>query len=119
MQYVGGRVPLVSELVDRATELGRRAVAAVPGLRGFVGVDLILGADDRVVEINPRLTTSYIGLRHLTRDNLAACWLSILRGDDVAAPSWSDGELVFSSRGEVRAMVPKQTDREASASRLR
>ena len=32
------------------------------------------GADDVVIEINPRLTTSYLGLRRLARDNLAdAC----------------------------------------------
>ena len=28
--------------------------------------------DDRVIEINPRLTVSYIGLRALCRTNLAA-----------------------------------------------
>lgn len=103
LRYVGGQVPLSSELIDRAIRLGCRAVSAVPTLRGFVGVDLILGTDDRVVEINPRLTTSYVGLRRLTRDNLAACWLSVLRGNEVAGPCWDDGEVVFSPSRAARA----------------
>jgi len=37
---------------------------AVPELWGYAGVDLVLGADGpQVLEINPRLTTSYAGLR--------------------------------------------------------
>jgi len=60
--------------VPRASALARRAVAAVAraardagsGL-GWVGVDMILGPrddgrDDRVLEVNPRLTTSFVGL---------------------------------------------------------
>jgi predicted ATP-grasp superfamily ATP-dependent carboligase len=47
---------------------------------GFVGVDLVLGrepdgSEDVVIEVNPRLTTSYVGLRAATRANLAsAMW---------------------------------------------
>jgi predicted ATP-grasp superfamily ATP-dependent carboligase len=46
-----------------------------------VGVDLVLGRDPRgsedvVIEVNPRLTTSYVGLRAAARSNLAeAMWL--------------------------------------------
>ena len=62
--YRGGIVPLPQDLADRAVRLARRAVAAVPGLRGYVGVDLVLGDEgESVIEVNPRLTTSYLGLR--------------------------------------------------------
>ena len=52
----------------------------ISGLWGFVGVDLILGADaegreDLAIEINPRLTTSYVGLRALLHGNLAGLML--------------------------------------------
>jgi predicted ATP-grasp superfamily ATP-dependent carboligase len=55
----------------RAASLARRAVAAIEravgriSARGWVGVDMVLGPgqdgrDDRVLEINPRVTTSFV-----------------------------------------------------------
>lgn len=45
--------------------LARRIAWALPGLRGYIGVDLIRSDEGAltVLEINPRLTTSYCGLR--------------------------------------------------------
>ncbi len=68
--YRGGRLPLAEDLDRRARQLAVRAAYAVTGLHGYFGVDLVLGeaADgsrDAVIEINPRLTTSYVGLRRL------------------------------------------------------
>ena len=59
--------------LDMLTQtLARAAVRAIAGLRGYVGVDLVLGEDAvRCIEINPRLTTSYIALRRVARLNLA------------------------------------------------
>lgn len=72
--YRGGSGPLASELQLRAQALTARVLQALPGkLAGFVGIDLVLGADanhDAVIEINSRLTTSYIGLRQMTDENL-------------------------------------------------
>ena len=39
-------------------------VTACPGLDGFIGIDVILTEEGPVVvEINPRVTTAYAGLR--------------------------------------------------------
>ena len=38
------------------------------------------GNDDVVIEVNPRLTTSYVGLRKLVRENLAAAMLAAAQG---------------------------------------
>ena len=51
---------------------------ALPGLWGFVGVDLILDPQPRVLEINPRLTTSYVGLREAYGINPATWLLTLL-----------------------------------------
>ena len=69
-------------LENRAKALALAAVAAMPGTTGYVGVDLILGenpdgSQDVVVEINPRLTTSYVGLRQVCRQNLAQAMLDV------------------------------------------
>jgi hypothetical protein len=104
--YEGGRIPLSPALAERATHLGRRAVQVIPGLRGYVGVDLVLGqsADfscDAVIEINPRLTTSYAGLRALALDNLAAVMLRLGSGENVRSVRWRPGSVGFRADGKV------------------
>jgi len=83
--YRGGRLPLESQLDRRARALALAALAALPEARGYFGVDLVLGeaedgSGDYVIEINPRLTTSYVGLRSLARTNLAAAMLAVVSG---------------------------------------
>jgi predicted ATP-grasp superfamily ATP-dependent carboligase len=83
-----GRVSLDGLLVNavadrdgRLAALADRVAAAVPGLRGYVGIDLVAGSDGPVVlEINPRLTTSYCGLRRALGINVAAMVVRRLRG---------------------------------------
>jgi hypothetical protein len=74
--YQGGIVPLQHPQQRRALNLARRAVSLVPGLKGYVGVDMVLTDEEcYLIEINPRLTTSYIGLRQVININLAeAIW---------------------------------------------
>jgi tyramine---L-glutamate ligase len=74
--YAGGGGVICAEKSNVVTELACAAVEVVPGLRGYYGVDLVYDENaeshDRwAIEINPRLTTSYIGLRHFAIDNLA------------------------------------------------
>lgn len=70
--YRGSTVPFPHPMSRSITDLALKAAGLVPGLRGYVGVDLMLDSTHcQVVEINPRLTTSYIGLRQVARDNLA------------------------------------------------
>ncbi|NLF88440.1 ATP-grasp domain-containing protein [Candidatus Bathyarchaeota archaeon] len=70
--YIGGCVPLDHQLKVRALSLAEHLVEAFAGLRGYIGVDVIL-ADDNVyvVDVNPRLTTSYVGLHAACRLNIA------------------------------------------------
>lgn len=46
------------------TSLAEAIAAALPGLDGFFGVDLVAAVEGvTVIEVNPRLTTAYAGLR--------------------------------------------------------
>jgi predicted ATP-grasp superfamily ATP-dependent carboligase len=71
-------------------------VSSLPDPLGFFGVDLLLGEaaeDDLVVEINPRLTMSYLGLRQLTHENLAQHALDIADGGEIREIEWSREEV--------------------------
>jgi tyramine---L-glutamate ligase len=85
LSYQGGAVIDERALAERAANLASRALAAMPPARGYVGVDLVLGAsahgdDDAVIEINPRVTTSYVGLRQAVNENLAQTLLDAAEG---------------------------------------
>lgn len=60
--------------------LAAQVAAALPGLWGYVGIDVVDGPDGPVViEINPRLTTSYVGLAESLGLNPAGLVLSLLK----------------------------------------
>lgn len=105
-RYLGGDVPLPPPLAERASRLGRLAVETVPGRRGYVGVDIVLGEDtdgsgDRVIEINARLTTSYVGLRALARGNLAEAMLGVAAGSDAPELCWRKATISWNAAGRV------------------
>lgn len=100
-EYRGGVVPLDHPLRVRALDVAVRACRAVPGLRGYVGVDLVLGADATVIEINPRLTTAYTGLRRAIGANLAALLLRAARGELPGSVPFI-ARARFTAGGEVR-----------------
>ncbi|MGB5733698.1 MAG: ATP-grasp domain-containing protein [Thiohalocapsa sp.] len=61
-------------------QLSRAVVDALPGLWGYVGVDLAITDEGPVVlEVNPRLTTSYIGLSESLGCNVAAMVVDLMR----------------------------------------
>ncbi len=111
-RYLGGRLPLEESLNRRARELALSTVRTLPPAIGYVGVDLVLGArtdggDDVVIEVNPRLTTSYVGLRASCQRNLAQAMFDVAQGCE-ADLSFGGDPLEFTSDGTVRvgATIP-------------
>ena len=103
-RYDGGEVPIPPALAARAVALGLRAIGCMPGLCGYVGVDLVLGPDpagnsDAAIEINPRLTTSYVGLRALADGNVARALLAVCDGEKPAPVRWKPGRVRFRPDG--------------------
>lgn len=103
LSYLGGSTPLPEGLARRATGLALAAIAALPASAGYVGVDLVLGHDplgieDRVIEVNPRLTTSFAGLRFACLDGLSGAMLENALGVR-RVPIFHKKEIEFDSAG--------------------
>jgi len=105
--YLGGSLPLSADLTDRASSLASRAVATLPDALGYIGFDLLLGeqpSEDVILEINPRLTTSYVGLRAATDYNLAQAMLEIADGQ-TSDLRFQDRSVEFTTDGIVRTTI--------------
>ena len=104
--YTGGSLLLENDLARRGVDLATKALDAMPTALGYVGVDLVLGkmadgSEDVVIEINPRITTSYVGLRAATEDNLAAAIIENIAGN-LVQPTFAQSSLEFLVDGTIR-----------------
>jgi hypothetical protein len=109
-RYAGGRIPapdISTQVAEEAAQLVADACRSLPGLAGFVGFDLIACSGDsrvRIVEANPRLTTSYVGYRRLTHENLAERILFPSAARERVA--WNVSECIeFDANGDVGAVA--------------
>ena len=107
--YLGGKIPYESKYKDEAFEIAKNAVEAIDGLKGFVGVDLIINADEKdiysvyLLEINSRFTTPYVGLSKIANFNIGKSIIELIDGkislDDLDISL--DGEVEFVKSGEL------------------
>lgn len=82
LTYTGGVINGAAEYWAQLSQLVIRMKAAIPSLEGYFGVDVLLNTNAAggitMVEINPRLTTSYAYLRQAMRCNPAAMILDAM-----------------------------------------
>jgi len=101
--YNGGQVPFDSPLKSETFAAAEAVVKSFHGLRGYVGVDLVLTEKRSVViEVNPRLTASYVGLREIAGFNLAQAIIDAVFENKLPTDNQSRGYAVFS-----KVNVPK------------
>ena len=89
-QYMGGITPLAKRVPKEIMVEAIKVLKALRlGLKGYVGVDLVLAGKPYIVEVNPRLTTSYLGVRRTFKQNLAAEILNSFLDESPSAKSIS------------------------------
>lgn len=99
--YDGGEVT-AQEPDDLSREMSLRINEAIPGLRGYWGVDYVMtGNGPVVIEVNPRLTTSVCGLVDSMTPTPAAFILSAARGERPPAVT-ARRAVHFTKTGETR-----------------
>ncbi len=96
-RYEGGLVPLDSQLKAEAFAVAEKTVVSFKGLCGYVGVDLVLADDGPVMmELNPRLTTSFVGLRRIANFNVAKAMLEAAEKHKLPENALTQGYSAFS-----------------------
>ena len=88
LSYTGGVVNGMRDYWPQFEFIANKIAQALPSLAGYVGIDVIVDDDEIiVVEINPRLTTSYIGLRESIVANPAELIINTLTQPDFVWPT--------------------------------
>ncbi len=100
LQYRGGSVT-GDEPDDYLKAIVARIKSKLPGLRGFWGLDYIKTVGGPVViEVNPRLTTSYCALGKAVGANPAEAILASVRGETLP-DSFNRRDVAFTATGEL------------------
>jgi predicted ATP-grasp superfamily ATP-dependent carboligase len=80
--YSGIQAPCDHPMASKAFDAACAAASLIPGLKGYIGVDLVLSEDQvHLIEINPRMTTAYVALRQISKVNLAQLIWDACRND--------------------------------------
>lgn len=75
---------------QRFETIARKLAKAMPDALGYVGVDVMIDQEQdqiKVIDINPRLTTSYVGLREAIGMNSAQLILDCVLNDNFKMPA--------------------------------
>ncbi len=104
--YNGGLVPLEHPLAIEAFETAKRAVESFGTLRGYVGVDIVLtGEKVFVLEVNPRITTSFVGLRRVSDMNIAESIVDAVLNGKLPQEAHTAGVACFSKVPVSRPII--------------
>jgi tyramine---L-glutamate ligase len=99
LKLTGITVNGASDYWQRFEAIAQKLVNALPDALGYVGVDVIIDAEQDqiyVIDINPRLTTSYIGLREAINHNPAQLILDCVLNDDFRMPTMAKNKVELS-----------------------
>jgi predicted ATP-grasp superfamily ATP-dependent carboligase len=107
-RYNGGAIPLVHPMAQVAIECAQRVSDAIAGLRGYVGIDMVLSDDAAyVIEVNPRITFTYCGIRRIVAANLIDVILKAALGHKLDAVPLV-GAVRFDGAGRILEEVHSQ-----------
>ena len=99
-RYCGGETPVhpgrEQEILDVATK-----TIAVLGCQGYCGVDVVVADKVNVVDVNPRITTSLVGIAACMEEEIARILVDASFGKPIA-PVHLTGSVRFDTHGKVQ-----------------
>jgi hypothetical protein len=98
-RYLGGETPVHP---DREEEIVATAVRAVNilGCQGYAGVDVVVGDHIYVVDVNPRPTTSMVGIAAIMEEEIADILVKASHGEALGEVHLS-GSVRFDTSGRI------------------
>ena len=97
--YQGGETPADHHRAGEILEVAKKTVKVL-GCQGYVGVDMVCGDRITVVDVNPRITTSLIGIAAVMEEEIADL---LIHGSHGKLPPQVhlEGRVRFTKEGEV------------------
>jgi predicted ATP-grasp superfamily ATP-dependent carboligase len=101
--YMGGETPVDHPMKEEIIETAVKA-ASVLGCQGYAGVDLVVADKPYVLEVNPRPTTSLVGIAACMKEEIAKVLVDASRGMAPDAVTL-DGRVRFDRNGKVERLL--------------
>jgi predicted ATP-grasp superfamily ATP-dependent carboligase len=100
--YLGGETPVVHERHDEIVRTAASAVTVL-GCQGYTGVDIVLADRPYVVDVNPRITTSIVGIAACMEEEIADILVRASRGEGPSEVHLA-GRVRFDPAGRVERL---------------
>jgi tyramine---L-glutamate ligase len=97
--YLGGETPLHPAREEEITSTARK-VAEVLGCQGYCGIDMVVADKVYVIEVNPRITTSLVGIAACMSEEIANLLVAASKGDGPSVTPLH-GRARFDTHGTV------------------
>jgi len=107
-KFINQQYHLTDIVVNHHPELGlyqpliEKIAQVLPELWGYVGIDLIANDTTWVLEINPRLTTSFVGIHEALGINIAESVLQLLHGEPNLNPAFNR-PIIIQAKQKIHA----------------
>jgi hypothetical protein len=97
--YLGGETPVHPPREEEIITTAKKA-AEVLGCQGYCGIDVVVADRVYVVDVNPRITTSLVGIASCMKEEIADLLVAASKGAGPAAIHLS-GSVRFDTNGKV------------------
>jgi len=97
--YSGGETPVHPERETEITDVARKTMSVL-GCQGYCGVDVIVADKVYVVDVNPRITTSLVGIAACLNEEIADILIKASQGE-VPETVHLSGTAQYDTHGKV------------------
>ncbi|MCQ1538148.1 ATP-grasp domain-containing protein [Methanocalculus taiwanensis] len=97
--YCGGETPVDHPRAEEIKEIAKKVLTTL-GCQGYIGIDMIVGDRITVIDVNPRITTSMIGIAEVMEEEIADLLIKASEGVELE-PVHLKGTVTFDTHGGI------------------
>ena len=91
--YLGGETPVHPAREAEIIGIARKVVEVL-GCQGYCGVDMVVGDKVYVVDVNPRITTSLVGIAACMKEEIAEILVAASKGGGRIRCTWQEASVL-------------------------